>query len=86
LIKAVTKSGGNAFHGSLFEFLRKTDLDAKSTFPRSGRPFNRTNTGNDPGADQARRIEPLVGFGSAAAALAITYQRLATSNLSNDSL
>jgi hypothetical protein len=29
-ISVVTKSGGNAFHGSAFEFLRNTDLDADS--------------------------------------------------------
>src|ERR1700722_4470651 len=32
LINVVTKIGGNAFHGSGFEFLRNTDLDAKNYF------------------------------------------------------
>src|ERR1700675_3730836 len=32
LINVVTKSGGNALHGSGFEFLRNTDLDAKNYF------------------------------------------------------
>ena len=32
LIDVVTKSGGNAFHGSMFEFLRNTGLDAKNYF------------------------------------------------------
>ncbi len=27
-VNAVTKSGGNAFHGDLFEFMRNTDMDA----------------------------------------------------------
>ncbi|HXJ14657.1 MAG TPA: carboxypeptidase regulatory-like domain-containing protein [Candidatus Limnocylindrales bacterium] len=31
-----TKSGSNAFHGSLFEFLRNTSLDAKSFFAFGG--------------------------------------------------
>ena len=29
-INVITKSGGNAFHGDLFEFLRNTDLDARN--------------------------------------------------------
>jgi hypothetical protein len=32
LINVVTKSGGDQFHGSLFEFLRNTDLDARGYF------------------------------------------------------
>ena len=31
-INVITKSGGNAFHGDLFEFLRNTDLDARNYF------------------------------------------------------
>jgi hypothetical protein len=31
-VNVVTKSGGNAFHGDLFEFLRNTDLDARNYF------------------------------------------------------
>lgn len=34
------KSGSNQFHGSLFEFLRNTDLDAKSYFASSVEKFN----------------------------------------------
>src|SRR5215510_12141031 len=33
-ISVVTKSGGNAFHGSLFEFLRNDALDARNFFDR----------------------------------------------------
>jgi hypothetical protein len=32
LINVVTKSGGDQFHGSVFEFLRNTDLDARGYF------------------------------------------------------
>ena len=32
LVNVVTKSGSNAFHGQVFEFLRNTDLDARNYF------------------------------------------------------
>jgi hypothetical protein len=35
-----TKSGSNNFHGSLYEFLRNTSLDAKSFFASSTEKFN----------------------------------------------
>src|SRR5271170_2612617 len=35
-----TKSGSNAFHGSLYEFFRNTDLDARSFFATSTEKFN----------------------------------------------
>ena len=35
-----TKSGSDQFHGSLFEFLRNTDLDARSFFAASTEQFN----------------------------------------------
>jgi len=35
-----TKSGSNQFHGSVFEFLRNTSLDAKSFFAQSTEKFN----------------------------------------------
>jgi len=45
LINVVTKSGGNAFHGSLFEFLRNTDLDAKSYFSAKRSVFQQNQYG-----------------------------------------
>ena len=45
LINVVTKSGGNAFHGSLFEFLRNTDLDAKNYFSAQRSVFQQNQYG-----------------------------------------
>ena len=39
-VLVTTKSGSNQFHGSLFEFVRNTDLDAKSYFATSAEKFN----------------------------------------------
>jgi Carboxypeptidase regulatory-like domain len=39
-VLVTTKSGTNDFHGSLFEFLRNTSLDAKSFFATSTEKFN----------------------------------------------
>src|SRR3984893_10384189 len=45
LINVVTKSGGNAFHGSIFEFLRNTSLDAKSYFSSKRSIFQQNQYG-----------------------------------------
>jgi hypothetical protein len=45
LINVVTKSGANAFHGSLFEFLRNTALDAKSYFSKERSVFQQNQYG-----------------------------------------
>lgn len=39
-VLVTTKSGSNDFHGSLFEFLRNTDLDARSFFAAQREKFN----------------------------------------------
>ncbi len=44
-----TKSGTNAFHGSLYEFLRNTDLDARSFFAQSREKFNLNQFGGSVG-------------------------------------
>jgi len=45
LINVVTKTGANAFHGSTFEFLRNTDLDAKSYFSSQRSIFQQNQYG-----------------------------------------
>ena len=45
LINVVTKSGGNVFHGSGFEFLRNTDLDAKNYFSTQRSVFQQNQYG-----------------------------------------
>src|ERR1700716_923905 len=45
LINVVTKSGGNQFHGSLFEFLRNTDLDARGFFSPQRSTFQQNQYG-----------------------------------------
>jgi Carboxypeptidase regulatory-like domain/TonB dependent receptor len=37
-INVITKSGSNSFHGSAYEFLRNTQLDAKNFFAKPGGP------------------------------------------------
>src|SRR3989454_6986989 len=44
-----TKAGGNKFHGSLFEFLRNTSLDAKSFFAQTTEKFNLNQFGGSLG-------------------------------------
>src|SRR5271154_3127061 len=44
-----TKSGSNAFHGSLYEFFRNTDLDAKSFFSTTTEKFNLNQFGGSIG-------------------------------------
>src|SRR5712664_157397 len=48
-VLVTSKSGSNAFHGSLFEFLRNTSLDAKSFFATSPEKFNLNQFGGSIG-------------------------------------
>ena len=48
-VLVTTKSGSNAFHGSLYEFLRNTSLDAKSFFAESPEKFNLNQYGGSLG-------------------------------------
>ena len=46
VMNAVSKSGTNAFHGSLYEFLRNSDLDARNFFDgATAPPFRRNQFG-----------------------------------------
>jgi hypothetical protein len=44
-INVITKSGGNAFHGDLFEFLRNTNLDARNFFSPTRASFDQNQFG-----------------------------------------
>src|ERR1700690_3206933 len=48
-VLVTSKSGSNGYHGSLFEFLRNTDLDAKSFFATSAEKFNLNQFGGSIG-------------------------------------
>src|SRR5713101_4910572 len=48
-VLVTSKSGTNAFHGSLFEFLRNTSLDAKSFFATTPEKFNLNQFGGSIG-------------------------------------
>jgi hypothetical protein len=48
-INVVTKSGTNAFHGDLFEFLRNTDLDARNYFSPTRGAFDQNQFGGTVG-------------------------------------
>jgi hypothetical protein len=44
-VNVVTKSGSNSYHGSVFEFLRNTDLDARNFFSPTRAPFHQNQFG-----------------------------------------
>ena len=48
-IQVTTKSGGSALHGSAFEFLRNTELDARNYFAPNRAAYNRNQYGGSLG-------------------------------------
>lgn len=55
-IMVATKSGGNDFHGTLFEFLRNEDLNARNYFaPPAPAPSSGVTSSEQPRADQSRK-------------------------------
>ena len=48
-VSVVTKSGGNVFHGSLFEYLRNDRLDARNFFDRAKAPLRMNQFGGSVG-------------------------------------
>src|SRR6202035_2837375 len=45
IVNAVTRSGTNQFHGSVYEFLRNSALDARNFFDTTIPPFKRNQFG-----------------------------------------
>jgi hypothetical protein len=53
-VSAVTRSGTNSFHGTLFEFLRNTDLDSRPFFAATRSVFKRNQYGGTIGGPVIR--------------------------------
>jgi Carboxypeptidase regulatory-like domain/TonB-dependent Receptor Plug Domain len=49
VVNAITRSGTNQFHGSVYEFLRNSALDARNFFDAKNPPFRRNQFGADGG-------------------------------------
>ena len=62
-VAAVSKSGTNEFHGTAYEFLRNTELDARSFFAANRSIFKRNQYGGSAGGPIARnKAFFLVGY------------------------
>src|SRR6202035_2815936 len=49
VVNAITKSGDNNIHGTAFEFIRNSDLDARNFFDQKLPPFRRNQFGGSVG-------------------------------------
>ena len=64
VINAICRSGSNQFHGSLFEYLRNSVLDARNFFDRRitpgdpDKPSFKRNSSAPLSADRSTKIEP----------------------------
>ena len=56
IINVVTRSGGPAFHGSIYEFLRNSALDSKNYFDGLKPPFRRNQFGGAVGGPLYRNL------------------------------
>jgi hypothetical protein len=63
LIAITTKSGGDTFHGSAFEYFRNTVLDAKAFFDTSRQPYHQNQFGGTMGGPISVRHQ-IYFFGS----------------------
>ena len=58
-MNAVSKSGTNGFHGSAYEYLRNSALDARNFFDGTKiPPFRRNQFGGEPRRGRSRRTRP----------------------------
>ncbi len=54
VVNAMTRAGGNLLHGSVYEFLRNDDMDARGFFDASKLPFRRNQFGASAGGPVLR--------------------------------
>jgi hypothetical protein len=73
-INVVTRSGGNAFHGSLFEFIRNDILDARSFFAARREKLRFNDFGWSPGGTDTQE-QALLFFGAGVEVFPPRHQR-----------
>jgi hypothetical protein len=74
IVNVVTRSSGDAFHGSAYEFLRNSALDARNYFDGVKPPFRRNQFGGSAGLALFRKRVHLFGnFEALRQSLGVTY-------------